>query len=123
MTNNNNNYSNNNKKPIARCVLCKYKLKQIEEQEYSYKCSNPECKREYTLFYEIMAYDDDVGTAYDDESATLELEGLAGGSGPRLLVEKDFDDDDEEYETKSDIPIPKYFKDSPTTKVIEYREE
>jgi hypothetical protein len=115
--------TNNKKKPIPTCVLCKYKLEQIEE--YLYKCSNPKCKKEYTLFYEVMAYDDSVGTAYDEEANTLELEGLAGAAGPRLEVENDydyFDKEDNEDDKPGSIPIPKYMKNSETTKVIEYRE-
>jgi hypothetical protein len=121
------------KKSIPKCVICKINLEQIdEEDDYLFKCPNPKCKKEYTLFYEVMAYDDDVGTAYDEESETLELEGLAGASGSRLEVKEDelefpsIDEEmEEEYETREGgkIPIPKYMRDSQTTKVIEYREE
>lgn len=120
--------SNSNKKPaIVRCVICKTILEQQKDQ-YLYKC--PKCKLEYTLYYEVMAYDDSVGTVYDEDAATIELEGLeaAHPGGALVSASSEYediyeDDEDEDNKTKSDIPIPKYMKDSETTKVIEYREE
>lgn len=108
------------------CVICKIPLTEVDQ--YLFKCTN--CKREYILEYEVMAYQDEIGTAYDEEAATLELEGLAGASGPRLETKKDeldFPSLDEQHkqekESKDKIKIPKYMQDSVTTKVIDYREE
>lgn len=105
--------SSSRKGPIPKCVLCKIKLEQ--KDQYLFKCPNPKCKKEYTLYYEIMSYDDSVGTAYDEESDSIELEGLAGATGSRLEIIEDEIEQlllnpsslDEEKE-KGSIPIPKY---------------
>jgi hypothetical protein len=111
---------------VPICVLCKINLTNIDEHIFS--C--PNCKRQYILDYEIFAYDDEVGTAFDEEAATIEMEGIAAMSGPRLETqpnELDFSNEikekDEDPKSKSDIKIPKYLKDSETTKVIDYQEE
>ena len=123
---------------IPICVLCKCNLEEIDTNLF--KC--PTCKREYIMDYEIMTYDDSIGTAHDEEAATIEMEGIAAMSGPRLETkpdELDFksDDDDDIIEqsssknfyqngknkTRSDIKIPDYMKDSETKKVIDYKEE
>jgi hypothetical protein len=110
------------------CVICKIDL---EEQDINvFQC--PKCQREYIGEYEIMNFGDEVGTAFDDEAATIELEGIAGASKPIIESHKDLSPTDDnnsssvleqEKSTKSDIKIPKYLKDSETNKVIEYEEQ
>lgn len=113
---------------IPLCVICKIGLDNIDQHVFN--CSK--CKRQYILDYEILAYDDTVGTAFDEEAATIELEGIAAMSGPRLETKtdeldfssnKDYNEDEKDKKNKSDIKIPKYLKDSETTKVVEYNEE
>jgi hypothetical protein len=123
MSNNNNNKRRN--KPI--CVLCHVPLDKIEEEEIQFRC--PKCHKIYQLYYEVMAYESDFETIYQEEEDSLELEGLEGSqSSPALVVlEKDNYYDDNEYNnknptTRSDIKIPKYMQDSETTKVIDFKE-
>ena len=107
------------------CVVCHIRLDQKEQ--YLFNCSK--CNRNYVLDYEVMSYEDSVGTAYDDEQATIETGGLAEATGPRLETipnELDFPTLDEQMESQArqgKIPIPKYLQNSDTTKVVEYREE
>lgn len=113
--------------PIPQCVVCHIKLDNPEQ--YLFQCSN--CHRKYILDYEVLAYEDSVGTAYDDESATIETEGLAAATGPRLELNEDeleFPSLDEEKEEEyghreGNIPRPKYLMDSETTVVKDYKEE
>ena len=91
------------------CVLCHIRLENPDTNLFI--C--PNCKREYILDYEIFAYDDEVGTAFDEEAATIEMEGIAAMSGPRLETkpdELDFSNEikekDEDPKSKSDIKIP-----------------
>lgn len=114
--------------PIPQCVVCKIKLQNPEQ--YLFQCSN--CHRKYILDYEVLAYEDSVGTAYDDEAATIETEGLAAGTGPRLeIIEGELDSFpslDEQMEKEygnreGNIPRPKYLQDSETTTVKDYKEE
>lgn len=110
-----------------QCVICKIPLDNPDTNLF--KC--PSCNREYLLDYEIIAYDEEIGTAHDEEAATIELEGTAAISGPRLETKKDeldFSPKEEgileqEKKPKSDIKIPKYLKGSETSKVVEYHEE
>lgn len=114
------------------CVICKIKLDNLDQ--YLFKCSN--CRREYILDYEVMAYTDNVGTAYDDEVSTIETEGIAAASGPRLETqdnELDFSTATGEYTADNNInnnknkittiPIPHYMKSIEGKKVIDYHEE
>jgi hypothetical protein len=115
--------SRRKKKQKILCVLCpNIQLEPIsttiEENELTYKC--PRCKNTYQLGYEILEHEDDFESSHEDED--IELAGLDSNGSVGLLVANDEDDEDK-YKTKSDIPIPKYMKDSETTKVIEYREE
>ena len=112
-----------------KCVICHIELDNPSTNVFI--C--PNCKREYILDYEILAYDEEIGTAHDDEAATIELEGIAAMSRPILesadYKDKEGNDDDNESsviqrekKSKSDIKIPKYMKNSDTTKVIGYHE-
>lgn len=111
------------KKQKIFCVLCaneKIQLEpsSIEKDELQYKC--PRCKNTYQLGYEILEHEDDFESSHEDED--IELSGLDNNNTVGLLVAND-DKEEETFFSKSDIPIPKYMKDSQTTKVIEYREE
>ena len=110
----------------AICVICKVDLENISELVF--QC--PNCKREYIGDYEIMSYEEEIGTAHDEEAATIELEGIAGINTPRLETKNDelseIKSEAEELETKkskSDIKIPKYMTNSETTKVVDYEEK
>jgi hypothetical protein len=110
---------------VPLCVVCKICLDNPEK--YVFNC--PKCHRQYILDYEVMSYEEKIGTAYDDEQATIETGGLAEATGPRLETipnELDFPSLDEEKEAQSrqgKIPIPKYLQNSDTTQVIDYKEE
>ena len=116
--------SSNKQQPIPKCVIDKTFLEQ--KDDYLFKC--PKCKLEYTLFYEIMEYDDSVGTAYDDEAAIIETGGLEAATGPRLETkdnELDFLRLDEEMESRyreGQIPIPKYMQSGPGQTLVEFKE-
>ena len=124
-----------NKKLKIFCVLCfpKVQLKCIistppeDGEELRYKC--PRCKNTYQLGYEILEHEDDIVSSHEDEADDIELTGLESDSGVGLLTkdnELDFPSLDEQYyedKERGKIPIPKYMKDSVTTKVIEYNEE
>jgi hypothetical protein len=105
-----------------QCVICKIKL---DNPDYHiFKCSK--CNRKYVLDYEVIAYEDTVGTAYDDDR--VEMEGIGAG-GPGLSTsanEYDFKTPEEEAEerhNKGKIKIPKYMKDGQTTTVEHFHEE
>ena len=116
--------NSSSKQPIPKCVIDKTFLEQ--KDDYLFKC--PKCKLEYTLFYEILAYDDSVGTAYDDEAATIETGGLAAATEPRLETkdnELDFPSLDEQMESRyreGNIPIPKYMQPGPGQRLVEFKE-
>jgi hypothetical protein len=107
------------------CVLCANEKVQLEcinpeEDELTYRC--PRCKNTYQLGFEILEHEDDFESSHEDED--IELSGIESDSvGVGLLVANDEYDDDDEDQKEGKIPIPKYMKDSQTTKVIEYREE
>ena len=110
--------SRSKKKQKINCVLCKIELDVVNAEERRFKC--PRCKNTYQLGYEIIPQEDVLESSHSED----DFEDLDENSG--LLVadnDLDFDDNDDEYKTKSDIPIPDYMKSSATTKVIEYREE
>ena len=125
--NNNNMMSENNKnrnKPM--CVLCHVPLYKMEEEGIQFRCNK--CRKVYQLYYEVMAYESDFETIYNEEEDSLELEGLEGSQSSPALVVADNDNvfDDDEYNnknptTRSDIPIPNYFKPGPGIKV-EFKE-
>lgn len=118
--------NNNNKKQKILCVIDKVPL-DIIEPPLVYKC--PRCKNTYQLGYEILEHEDDIVSSHEDEAADIELAGLESINSVGLLTkdnELDFPSLDEEKESnsrKGNIPVPKYMKDSVTTKVVEYREE
>lgn len=86
--------NNNNNKPL--CVICKIPLLHSAADPNSFKCSK--CHNTYTLYYEIMEYEDDFETIHEDEAETIELAGLdAGGTG----LESSSDDDNEVFNLKS----------------------
>jgi hypothetical protein len=128
------NYRSRNKKQKIFCVLCypKIELDCISEpvedttEQLRYKC--PRCKNTYQLGYEIIEHEDVLESVHEDED-NIELSGLESSDSPGLLIkdnELDFPTLDQEYKEesrKNKIPVPKYFKDSVTTKVIEYHEE
>jgi hypothetical protein len=115
-----------NKKQKILCVIDKVQLNQIEPLVY--KC--PKCKNTYQLWYEILEHEDDIESSHEDEADIIELSGLDSDSVGLLIKENELDfptldQEQEQHESdnkKGKIPIPKYFKDSETTKVIEYRE-
>jgi hypothetical protein len=133
------NYNRNNKKQKIFCVLCYPKIELdcisdpvVEEQkgeQLRYKC--PRCKNTYQLGYEIIEHEDILESVHEDED-NIELSGLESSDSPGLLIkdnELDFPTLDQEQEEESTnkkkgkIPIPKYFKDSETTIVKDYKEE
>lgn len=111
-----------NEKSKALCVICNIHLDKIDD--IVFLCSK--CKRKYIGEYEIMSFENDVGTPYDDVSSTIELEGIGGASSPIMETKKENNEylsilDSEKHKT-TDIKIPKYMQNSETTKVIEYDE-
>ena len=125
-----------NKKQKLFCVLCCYPkieldcISSLEEaeagQQLRFKCAR--CKNTYQLGYEIIEHEDELQSSHEDED-NIELSGLESSDSPGLLTkdnELDFPSLDEEHKeesTKGKIPIPKYFKDSETTTVKDYKEE
>jgi hypothetical protein len=96
------------------CVLCnneKVQLECINPEENRYRC--PRCKNTYQLGFEILPSEDILESSHEEEDE----------DGVGLLVAEDEFSKEDEDTSKSDIAVPKYFRDSPTTKIIEYREE
>ena len=110
-------------KSKALCVICKIHLDKIEEVVFL--CSR--CKRQYVGEYEILSFEDEVGTAFDDQRDTIELEGISGVSSPIMETKKETNEYvsvlDRENKSKSDIKIPKYMQNSQTTMVTDFKEE
>lgn len=112
-------------KSKAICVICQIQLDQIDDVVFL--CS--QCKRKYIGEYEIMSYENSVGTAFDDSQDTIELEGIGAANSPLMMTKKDNNNIynvsilDKEKQKVSDIPIPKYMQNSQTVKVIDYKEE
>ena len=113
-------------KSKAICVICQIHLDQIDSVVFL--C--PSCKRKYIGEYEIMSYENSVGTAFDDSQDTIELEGIGAANSPLMMTKKDNNSNadnisilDKEKQKVSDIPIPKYMQNSQTTRVIDYKEE
>ena len=103
--------------------MIKLQLNQIEPLVY--KC--PKCKNTYQLGYEILEHEDDIESSHEDEADIIELSGLDSDSVGLLIKDNELefpslDEQKEEKSKKGKIPIPKYFKDSETTTVIEYNE-
>lgn len=118
------NNNNNRNKPM--CVLCHVPLYKMEEEGIQFRCNK--CRKVYQLYYEVMAYESDFETIYNEEEDSLELEGLEGSqSSPALVVADNDNVFDDEYNnknptTRSNIAIPKYMKNSDTVKVVEFKE-
>lgn len=98
------------------CVLCsneKIELICINSEENRYKC--PRCKNDYQIGFEILPSEEDI----------LESSHESGNEGPLLLSAEDneLETREDNNKSKSDIKIPKYFKDSETTTVTHFREE
>jgi hypothetical protein len=109
----------NSKRSIKQkilCVLCfpKIQLECINPEENRYRC--PRCKNSYQLgFNEINEFSDELESSHSEESEFDDNGGL-------LVAEDEFSKDDNDI-SKSDIPVPKYMRDSETTKVTYFREE
>lgn len=118
--------NNNKRKNKPMCVLCHVPLYKMEEEGIQFRCSK--CHKVYQLYYEVMAYESDFETIYNEEEDSLELEGLEGSQSSPALVVLEKDNYDNEYDsnkgptTRSDIPVPKYMQDSGTVKVVEFKE-
>jgi hypothetical protein len=104
--------SRRNKRQKINCVLCKVQLECFNPEENRYKC--PRCKNTYQLGYgEIIPQEDILESSHE-----VEEEESAG-----LLVKENEFETEEDTSSKSDIPIPKYMKDSETSKVTYFRED
>ena len=107
------NSRKSNRKQQLFCVLCnndKVQLEYINPEENRYKC--PRCKNTYQPNFELFPQEDELESSHE-----LEEEDSVG----LLSAENEFSREDDTSE--SDIPIPTYYKDSPTTKVTSFREE
>lgn len=105
------------------CVICNIPLHKLENEDYLWICPKDRAHR-YQIYAEVMAYDNDFSSIYGvEEEAEIELAGLEGVGNPSLLSAEDEFKSEDNDTSKSDIAVPKYFRDSPTTKIIEYREE
>ena len=95
------------------CVLCftKIQLDCINPEENRYRC--PRCKNTYQLGYELLPSEDILESSHE-----LEEEDSTG----LLVADDEFSKEDNDT-SKSDIKIPKYMRDSETSKVTYYREE
>jgi hypothetical protein len=109
-----------NKRNKPMCVLCHVPLYKSENEDYQWICTK-EKSHKYQIYHEIMAYESDFSSIYNEEENNLELEGLEGVGGPQLLVADD--DFDEDIEEDDSIPIPDYMKPGPGKTLVEYREE
>ena len=116
--------SKRNQRQKILCVLCKIQLNCISAEENRYKC--PRCKNTYQLGFEINEFEDEFESSHEEED--IELSGLDNNNSAGLLsaAEDEFNKEDSDSNDNSrsgEIKLPKYFKDSATTKVLEYREE
>lgn len=113
--------SKRNKKQKILCVLCKVQLECTNLEAQKYRC--PRCKNIYQLGYEINEFEDEFESSHEDED--IELRGIESDSNIGLLSANDneLEEEDSSDNRSGEIKVPKYFKDSSTTKVLEYREE
>jgi hypothetical protein len=103
------------------CVLCNVPLYKGTE-DYQWICTKDKAHK-YQFYAEVMAYDNEFSTIFSEEEENeIELAGLDGVGEPILLCGEDNFKREENDPKKFDIKIPKYFKDSETTKVTEYHE-
>ena len=118
-----NSYKSKKKLKIL-CVLCKLPLDCINSpEELRYKC--PRCKNTYQLGYEILEHEDDIESSHEDED--VELSGLGDNDSVGLLVATDdqfteYNDNDNNPTTRSDIVIPDYMKAGPGKRIVEFKE-
>ena len=110
-----NSRSRRNRKQKILCVLCKVQLECINPEENRYKC--PRCKNTYQLGYEIIPTEDILESSHEEEGEGEDSIGLLSAN------EDEFNNNKEEEDSTGSIPVPKYFKDSATVKVIDYHEE
>ena len=104
------------------CVLCHVPLYKSENEDYLWICSK-EKSHKYQIYAEIISYDNEFSTIFgEEEENQIELAGLDGVGDPLILCADDNEFSKEDNESKSDIKIPKYFQNSTTTKIIDYRE-
>lgn len=111
------------------CVTCPNKLKLEQIDDFMFIC--PRCRKSYNLYYEVMAYEDELETSHEDEAQMIETAGISS-AGPLMefiddnsenlqkMVEQDLE---EESRRKGNIPIPKYMKDSEGSTVTYYNED
>ena len=108
------------------CVLCNVSLYKAENEGYQWICSKDRAHR-YQIYAEVMAYDNDFSTIYEEEEENqIELAGLEGVGEPILLsaVEDRIMESEQvlnENKPKSDIKIPDYMK-SKNGVTVEYKE-
>ena len=108
-----NSHKRNKSQPIF-CVLCnndKVQLECINLEENRYRC--PRCKNTYQTNFEILPQEDELESSHESEEE--DSVGL-------LLAEDEFSKEDNDT-SKSDIAVPKYMKDSETSKVTYFSEE
>ena len=109
----------------AYCVICPNKTRLEEKDDFLLVC--PVCGNKYDKSYEMIAHDDELESAHEEESATLETGGLnAGGTGLLSAKDDDFQTLDEIMEqehNRGKIAIPRYFKNGTVTTVEEFHEE
>jgi hypothetical protein len=95
------------------CVLCnneKIQLECFNIEENRWKC--PRCKNDYQLgFGEIVPSEDILESSHEE-----------GENEGAILLTAEDELSKEDDTSKSDIAVPKYMKDSETTRVVEYRE-
>ena len=106
--------SKRSRKQNIFCVLCnndKVQLECFNSEENRYRC--PRCRNTYQIGFELLPSEDELESSHE-----LEEEDSVG-----LIVAEDEFKREEDNKSKSDIKIPKYMKDSDTTKVTYFREE
>ena len=92
-------------------AIPKIQLDCINPEENRYRC--PRCKNTYQLGYEILPQEDVLESSHGEEEE----------DSVELLVAEDEISNKEENTSKSDIPIPRYMRDSETSKVTYFKEE
>ena len=109
---------------MVQCVICKdSELEQIDVNILKCKI----CKNQYVLGYEILKHDDEITNPYSNDPY-VELSGHSEVGEPILMTSNNHESDlstsilDREKGSKTDIKIPWYFKNTDTTKVIDYNE-
>ena len=109
------NTNSKSRKQTIFCVLCsneKIQLECINPEENRYRC--PRWKNFYSVGFEILPQEDILESSHEEGE----------NEGAILLNAEDSEfETRENKESKSDIKIPKYFKDSETNKVTYFREE